>query len=65
MPAINCPIPGCDFTTEDVDAILAAAQLNIHSLVRQQGGNGPAGPSKQNPPKIVRPTVLRGSTDEE
>jgi len=51
--------------TSDVDAILAAAQLNIHALVRQQGGNGPAGPSKQNPPKIVRPTVLRGSTDEE
>ena len=64
MPAINCPIPGCEYITEDVDAILASAQLNIHAFIHQQGANV-AVSMKLNPLKIERPVVSRGSTENE
>lgn len=62
----TCPIPHCDFVIEeDVEAVLAAAQLNLHALVHQQRIGHTTGSSKQKPPKIVRPSISRGSTDEE
>ena len=39
MPTINGPIPDCEFIIDDVNAILAAAQLNINALIHQQGAN--------------------------
>ena len=63
MPVINCPITTCAYTTDDVEAIIAAAQLNIHALTHQPGANTAV--SKQKPPKIGRPTVSRGTTEEE
>ena len=30
MPAIKCPIDGCEYTTDDVEATIAAALLNCH-----------------------------------
>ena len=63
MPVINCPITTCAYTTDDVEAIIAAAQLNIHTLTHQPGANTAV--SKQKPPKIGRPSVSRGTTEEE
>ena len=31
MPAIKCPIDGCEYTTDDVEATIAAALLNCHA----------------------------------
>ena len=39
MSAINCPTPYRDYVKEDVDAIFAAIQLNIHAFAHQQGAN--------------------------
>ena len=63
MPVINCPITTCAYATDDVEAIIAAAQLNIHALTHQPGARTAV--SKQKPPKIDRPTVSRGTTEEE
>ena len=64
MPEIGCPFPGCDYTTDDVDGALAIALLNIHALTHSQGAST-AGSSKQKPPKIERPVLSRGTTEEE
>jgi len=32
MPAIQCPLTGCQYSTDDTEPVLAAAQLNIHPL---------------------------------
>ena len=31
MPATKCPIDGCEYTTDDVEATIAAALLNCHA----------------------------------
>ena len=64
MPTISSPIPDCGYSTDNVEAIAAAAQLNIHALIHCQDGSGP-GSTKQKPPKIECPVVSRGSTEEE
>ena len=54
MPAVNCPIPGCNFSTADTEPVLAAAQLNLHALAHTHA-TATADPerlSKQKPPKI-------------
>ena len=64
MPAINCSIPGCEYITEGVDAILAATQLNIHAFVHHQDANVTVS-IKQRPPKTEQPVVSQGSMEEE
>ena len=54
----NCPLPDCTYTTDDVSNAVAAALLNIHVLVHTQA-------TKQKPPKVDRPTISRGSTEED
>ena len=57
MLAINSTTPDYEFITDDVDAILAGAQLNIDALVHQQDAS--ASEVNQKPPKINRPSILR------
>ena len=59
MPVIGCPIDGCEYVTEDVDAGVAAALLIIHNNVHVPN-NG----AKQRPPKLERPTIARESSEE-
>ena len=61
MPDIACPIDGCDYTTGDVSADVVAALLTIHNNVHV---NGARTTPKQKAPKIQRPTISRGSTEE-
>ena len=61
MPVINCPI--CEYHTDDINAVAAAAQLNIHALTHSAGARPPS--DKQKPPRIDRPSVTRGTTEEE
>ena len=65
MPVLNCPIPDCGYVTEDVDVVGAAAQLNIHALMHQRGGGTMVRSSKQKPPKIDRPSISVGATEEQ
>ena len=62
MSGIQCPFPACDYVTDTVDGAVAAAQLNIHALTHRAAV---ATNSKQKPPKIERPTISRGSSEEE
>ena len=64
MPEINCPFPPCEYKTDDIEAVLAAAQLIIHAIT-----HNPASQmnnlNRQQPPKIDRPPISRGTTEEE
>ena len=65
MPAIGCPYPDCAFVTDDVDAVVAAALLTIHNNTHVNTGNAAApADTRQKAPKIDRPTVTHGSTEE-
>ena len=59
MPAIACPITGCTYVTGDVDVAVAAALLTIHNNAHSVPTT-----NKQKPPKIDRPKVSKGSSEE-
>ena len=61
MPIIQCPMDGCAYVTNDVDAAIAAALLMVHNNVHTTTG-ARAAPSKA--PRIQRPSISRGSTEE-
>ena len=48
MPEIQCPIPGCEYVTADVDASVAASLLLIHNNVHLAGSSSS---QKQKPPR--------------
>ena len=65
MPAIGCPYPDCTFVTDDVDPVVAAALLTIHNNTHVNTGHTAApADTRQKAPKIDRPTVTQGSTEE-
>ncbi|XP_064090315.1 interferon-induced very large GTPase 1-like isoform X2 [Macrobrachium nipponense] len=33
MPTVKCPVPGCDYVTDDLDAVIVAALLTTHRTV--------------------------------
>ena len=41
MPAATCPLPGCTYTTDDTEPVLAAAQLNLHALTHMHASAAP------------------------
>ena len=59
MPTIACPVTGCTYTTEDVDANLALALLSLHAVDH----NSPAAAAKVE--KVKRPTVSSAGTSED
>ena len=63
MTILACPIPGCGFTTQDVDVIGAAAILNVHSNVHTAAPS-PALPMMRGP-KLERPKLQLNSTNED
>ena len=60
MPAIECPIPGCRYDTGDVEAVLAAALLNLHATTHAQA-QGNAGHNAVKPPPMERPRLVASS----
>ena len=60
MPAVRCPIEGCDYTTEDLDAAIVAALLTTHSSVHT---HAPVTTAKVE--KVKRPTISACGTSEE
>ena len=64
MPSIQCPVAGCTYATEDVDATLAASLLNLHCTDHATR----AAPSTTTTPqveKVRRPTISPAGTSED
>ena len=58
MVKVTCPLPDCDFETEDLDATVLVVVLQIHASTHQSG----------NPvrgPKLDRPRINTGANQEE
>ena len=56
MPIISCPRSDCQYATEDVEAVVAAALLNIHATTHSaSGGNSNGTNTSARPPPIERP----------
>ena len=64
MPVIQCPMTDCPYATEDVDVAIAAALLVIHNNVHIAAPPTAVCSSKQRAPKIERPKISSGSSEE-
>ena len=60
MPAIRCPVTNCSFVTDDVEPVLAAALLNLHSSEHSGGSGGRTQGPSARPPPIERPKLSAG-----
>ena len=63
MPSIDCRIADCPYSTDDIDPPVAAALLTVHNNVHI-GAAAPPTWTKQKAPKLTRPTVSGGSSEE-
>ena len=63
MPVVSCPIDGCDYKTEDVEAGVVIELLKLHSAAHNQ----PHAILQSNPrlEKVKRPTISASGTSEE
>ena len=61
MPAVACPLPGCDYITGDLDAAIVAALITAHSTTHAPGAQGPSARIE----KVKRPTVCAAGSSEE
>ena len=62
MPVIQCPVPNCDFQTDDLDAVVVAALLTAHTTVHT------VVPNIQNVAKVEkvkRPTISSAGSSED
>ena len=62
MPIVKCPIEGCTYETGDVDATIVVGLLDIHKLVHSNATSNNT--NKQRAPKIERPKISDGSSEE-
>lgn len=60
MPVIKCPVPNCEYETEDLDAVVVAALLTAHTTIHSAGGNISA-----KVEKVKRPTVSAAGSSED
>lgn len=60
MPIVNCPYPGCDFQTEDLDAVIVAALLTTHSMIHT-----PTAAASAKVERVKRPSIRSASTNED
>lgn len=57
MPAVQCPIPNCDYTTPDLDAAIVAALITTHGAVHTTGTSAQTTPVE----KVKEPTLTANS----
>jgi coenzyme F420-reducing hydrogenase gamma subunit len=62
MPSVSCPVPGCPYTTPDIDAVIVAALLTTHAT--QHSGNKATSLSHMLE-KVKRPTITPASSSED
>ena len=66
MPDIPCPHTGCTYTTGDNEAAIVVELLKIHALTHAVPTVPPtAGIVRQKPPKLNRPVITKGLSEEE
>ena len=64
MPDIKCPIPGCDYTTGDVEAQIVVQLLQLHQVSHCTKPAATAQPNMKIE-KVKRPTISTGGSSEE
>ncbi len=65
MPVRRCPFPDCDFVTDDVSDALAVEYFAIHRPLHVAPAVAVAAAhTKQKAPKIDRPKIATGSSEE-
>ena len=62
MPAIKCSIPGCDYSTDDVDATIVVQLLQLHQVAHVQLQGSPTSAKVE---KVKRPSITISGTSEE
>ena len=60
MPAVACPIPGCEFVTDNLDAAIVAALITAHTTTHTQGATAAA-----KVDRVKRPVISAAGTSEE
>lgn len=63
MPAVECPIAGCDYKTLDLDASIVAALLTAHATAHAPAAPQHAAAAKVE--KVRRPTIAIGGSTED
>ena len=62
MPAIQCPIEGCEYKTPNVEPVIAAALITAHATSHRT----PSGPTQTaRAEKVKRPSVSSAGTTED
>ena len=61
MPAVRCPIPGCEYTTPDLDPAIVAALLTTHGSSHTQAQPTTAAAVE----KVRRPVISAAGTTED
>ena len=65
MPAVQCPIPGCGYITDDLDASIVAALLNAHTTTHTHPSGAHAASLNAKVEKVRRPTITANGTSED
>ena len=64
MPNVKCSITGCNFSTGENDAAIVVELLKLHALGHAATAPAPDA-NRQKPPKLNRPTIVKGLSEEE
>ena len=60
MPAVSCPVTGCTYRTDDLDAAIVAALINAHSATAHIPEHATAAKVE----KVRRPTIRAAGNTE-
>ena len=63
MPAVKCPIEGCEYETPDVDPVIAAALITAHATSHQMPGRPFTQTARVE--KVKRPSISPAGTTED
>ena len=58
MPTVKCPVPTCDYQTDDLDAVIVAALITAHNVTH-------ANASSKKVDKLKRPTISTSGMSED
>ena len=64
MPILTCPITSCDYATEDLEIVGAAALMNIHAITHQQPTVQQQPAASRRAPKLERPKLKANATND-
>lgn len=62
MPAVRCPIEGCEYSTPDVDPVIAAALITTHATSHQAPSRVTQAAMVE---KVKRPNITSSGTTED